>query len=628
MSRVPGPKAPVIPGHAFGGWFLLATLWGIAAAAVVVWVAAGLAALLTGGTVAPLGTGFIANVVHGRTADAWPGTPTWTVVGIAAVLAVVVAAAALSVCRSVLRRLPAAGDPVAALARNPRLAAFRALPTARKAIRLRASLAGRRPDDLQPGEIGLELGEQLLPRGRGPVLYSSWEDTEVDLMAPRSGKTTARSIPHVLSAPGAVVATSNKEDLWAATAELREQRGTVWLFDPQSITYQPQRWWWNPLRALATVEDAHRLAGHFVLTVEDPGRRDIWGPAAQDLLSSLFLAAATSGRTLHHVARWLDEPAVPTPCELLTEAGFHLLASSLRGAQNGAVETRDGIYQTARTATKALRDEAIMAWVTPCDLPDFDPYGFARSTDTLYLLSQNRSAAAPLIAGLADLVMRAAKREAERMGGRLDPPMTVSLDEAANICRIADLPELYSYMGSRGVCLVTILQSYEQGITVWGEHGMAALWGAATMKLIGAGVDSPRLARDLATLVGQHDVPVRSLSYGERHAGEQISLRRQDILEPAAIRALEPGAALLLATGVRPALLKLRPWYSGPRAGDIATARDRAVARITAGAVQRTAASTGAVRRARGARLGADRRHPYGDLTGAGETYDGGEGGR
>ncbi|MEN3541260.1 hypothetical protein AAH991_39530, partial [Microbispora sp. ZYX-F-249] len=102
------------------------------------------------------------------------------------------------------------------------------------------------------------------------------------------------------------------------------------------------------------------------------------------------------------------------------------------------------------------------------------------------------------------------------------------------------------------------------------------------------GVDSPRLARDLATLVGQHDVPVRSLSYGERHAGEQISLRRQDILEPAAIRALEPGTALLLATGVRPALLKLRPWYTGPHGADIAAARDRAVALITVGAARPT----------------------------------------
>ncbi|MGI5159367.1 hypothetical protein [Microbispora sp. CA-102843] len=139
MSRVPGPKEPVIPGHAFGGWFLLIALWGLAAVTLALWAAAGLAALLTGGTVAPLGTGFVADVLHGRTADAWPGTPTWAVAGIAAALAVAAAAVALPVCRAVLRRLPAAGDPVAALARNPRLAEFQALPTARRAIRRPAS---------------------------------------------------------------------------------------------------------------------------------------------------------------------------------------------------------------------------------------------------------------------------------------------------------------------------------------------------------------------------------------------------------------------------------------------------------------------------------------------------------
>ena len=168
--------------------------------------------------------------------------------------------------------------------------------------------------------------------------------------------------------------------------------------------------------------------------------------------------------------------------------------------------------------------------------------------------------------------MRAAERRAERLGGRLDPPMVVPLDEAANICRIADLPDLYSHLGSRGITPVTILQSYEQGVTVWGEHGMAALWGAATKKIIGAGVDSPRLARDLATLVGQHDVPVRTISYGDGRASESVSLRRQDILEPAAIRALPPGTALLLATGIKPALIHLTPWYAGPRAAEI-TAR-------------------------------------------------------
>ena len=105
--------------------------------------------------------------------------------------------------------------------------------------------------------------------------------------------------------------------------------------------------------------------------------------------------------------------------------------------------------------------------------------------------------------------------------------MVLILDEAANICRIADLPDLYSHLGSRGMVPVTILQSYQQGVSVWGEPGMASLWGAATRKVIGAGIDDPRLARDLATLVGRHDVPVRSARYGDVRSSEQISLRRQ-----------------------------------------------------------------------------------------------------
>jgi type IV secretory pathway TraG/TraD family ATPase VirD4 len=445
---------------------------------------------------------------------------------------------------------------------------------------------------MDPAEAGLALG-RLLRAGRRPgaAVYASWEDTVVAFMAPRSGKTTAQAVPFVLSAPGAVIATSNKSDLWAATATLRAAHtsGRVWLFDPQRITYQPQTWWWDLLRGLRTVEDAHRLAGHFVLTVADENRRDLWGPAAQDLLAALLLAAASSGHTLHDVAEWLNEPAVPTPIELLADVGFTAMAASLRGAQNGAAETRDGIYQTGRTAAKAMTDPEIMAWVTPprrATLPVFDPDDFAASRDTLYLLSKSRSAAAPLIAALSDTAMRAAERRAERLGGRLDPPMVVPLDEAANICRIADLPDLYSHLGSRGITPVTILQSYEQGVTVWGEHGMATLWGAATKKIIGAGVDSPRLARDLATLVGQHDVPIRTISYGDGRASESVSLRRQDILEPAAIRALPPGTALLLATGIKPALIHLTPWYAGPRAAEITVAAHAAQEQIRQKAIE------------------------------------------
>ena len=112
---------------------------------------------------------------------------------------------------------------------------------------------------------------------------------------------------------------------------------------------------------------------------------------------------------------------------------------------------------------------------------------------------------------------------------------------------------------------VTILQSYQQGVSVWGEPGMAALWGAATRKVIGAGIDDPRLARDLATLVGRHDVPGplgqlrRWPIEPSRYPCDGRTSSKRPISEPS------PGTALLLATGARPALIRLRPWYAGPQ---------------------------------------------------------------
>jgi TraM recognition site of TraD and TraG len=584
VSRALGPRPPLAAGNAALAWVLLAAAWGLAGLAWLAWAAARLAAALTGGQVLPFRMRWVTAVLHGRTGQAWPGTPTSLVAVTGAVLAAVLATAAFTAWRIITRGLGQPGDPVAALSRDRSIRKLAQDKAAEQGVRLRPSLAGARPGRLDPAEIGLLLGRLKQPAGDGPDLLASWEDTLLAFMGPRSGKTTSLGIPYVLSAPGPVVATTVRADLWAATAELRAASGSrIWVFDPQHVTAAGQRWWWNPLAAMTGVEAAHRLAGHFVLTIDDNTKRDIWGPAAQELLTSLLLAAASSQRTLLDVSRWLDDPGTPTPADLLNDAGYRALASSLQGAQHGAPETRDGIYQTARTAAKALHDPEIMAWVTPprhARLAAFDPLRFAATRDVLYLITESKSAASPLIAGLTDAAMRAGRRRAEQAGGRLDPPMVLVLDEAANICRIADLPDLYSHLGGRGMIPVTILQSYEQGITVWGEQGMAALWGSATKKLIGAGVDSPRLTRDVAILIGHHDVAVRSISVGDGRASEQISYQRRLILEAADIRAIEQGTALLLASGIRPALVDLRPWNARPDAARIDAARLRAEAAI------------------------------------------------
>jgi len=160
--------------------------------------------------------------------------------------------------------------------------------------------------------------------------------------------------------------------------------------------------------------------------------------------------------------------------------------------------------------------------------------------------------------------------------------MLCMLDEAANICPLADLPQLYSHYGGRGIILVTILQTFQQGTTVWGERGMGTLWGAATVKLVGAGGDDPRFAADVSTLIGEHDVATLSLTRDATgHLSRQVSTRRQRIMEPADVRALKRGTAILLASGARPAMLELNPWFRQPAAPVLSAHTAAAVARIS-----------------------------------------------
>lgn len=511
----------------------------------------------------------------------WPGTPAAALYGgMLGLLALVALPVAL-----LLRVLLGQAGRTKGLAGRRELAAMCPKGIEGRARELRPTLGGR--DRLHPDETGNLLGD-LVPNG--PELRSSHEDVELDLMAPRAGKSTGIAVPRVLRAQGAVLLTSNKSDVYAVTRAEREKAGTVWTFDPQGIAHTPRALWWDLLGECHTIEGSRRMAGHFVASVnDDTAKKDFWISAAQNTLTALFLAAARSGTRLPELLGWLADPADRTPVDLLRDAGLAAMAEQLQGTVRGAVETRDGIYETARQTVSCLLDPEILAWVTPDPrLPEFRPDRHVLGRDTLYLLSKDGGgSAAGVIAGLADATMRAGVVAAERMGGRLDPPLTAVLDEAANVCRISDLPDLYSHFGSRGINVVTLLQSYRQGARVWGEVGMDALWSAATVKLLGAGLDDADFVQKISTLVGQHDVRTPTVSRGKEGTSRSYSYRQEAVLPPDRIRALPKGTALLLATGVKPALIRLRPWYKEPGAAAISAAAKAETAAITERAARR-----------------------------------------
>ncbi|MER6531643.1 TraM recognition domain-containing protein [Streptomyces sp. NPDC001508] len=458
-----------------------------------------------------------------------------------------------------------------------------------KARSLRPSL--KTAKHIAANDTGILLGNL---QGTHREVRMGYEDVAVAIMAPRSGKTTSLAIPSILAAPGPVLLTSNKAagDAYTTTLAARAQAGRTWSMDPQQIAHADREMWWNPLSDATTLDGAQRLAGHFLAASVDASQQgDFWSKAGSNILSQLFLAGALDDRPITDVMQWLAFPADRAPLDILRDHHFTAVAAQLKGTVEGPPETRDGIYETARQYAAALLNSEIARWVTPQkDVPEFRPSEFVTSTDTLYLLSKDGGGgASALIAACADSVMRAATTQAERAGGRLDPPMLAILDEAANVCKISDLPDLYSHLGSRGIIPITILQSYRQGQKVWGEAGMDAMWSASTVKVIGSGIDDPDFADKLSRLIGDHDVETLSTSRSESGKSTSVSMRQERILPPDAIRALPKGTALCFATGMRAAMLDLRPWYAEPGADELGAASARASKAITERAIAKHA---------------------------------------
>lgn len=423
---------------------------------------------------------------------------------------------------------------------------------------------------------GIPIGTSVVC---GTKLYGSYEDMVAVIAGPRMNKTTATVIPAICAAPGAVLTTSNKRDVVDGTRALRRDVGKVWVFDPQQIAQEHPTWWWNPLSYVTDDVQAAKLAEHFAAASSNPGaKKDAYfDNAARDLLAALLLAAAEDHRPITDVYLWLTDDSDTAAVDILEAAGWTLRASQLDQVLHLPDKQRAGIYGSAQQMAAALANSGITAWITPQSAddprPQFDPYDFVRTaTGTLYSLSkEGQGTAGPLVTALTVAVVEAAETiassttDAAATGdGRLKTPLVGVLDEAANVCRWSDLPDLYSHFGSRGIVLMTLLQSWSQGVDVWGESGMKKLWSAANVKLYGGNVAEDEFLNSLSNMIGTWDKETRSISTGRGQRNVSTQITRERILENSDLSALPRQRGVFIGAGVRPVLVKTIPWFEQP----------------------------------------------------------------
>ncbi|MFR9750235.1 type IV secretory system conjugative DNA transfer family protein [Nocardia sp. 004] len=441
-------------------------------------------------------------------------------------------------------------------------------------------------------QLGVRLGYNDIPGvpigvgvSDGTMLYGSYEDLHLDIWGPRQGKSTSRVIPAILTAIGPVLATSNKRDVVDATRDVRKAKGSpTFVFDPQGVAGEEPTWFWDPLSWVdagrpGSEMRAARLAGHFADGDDsDDGTTDaFFDPEAEDLLAGLFLAAAVGdhagSRSILQVWEWVTNPQDTEPIELLRAAGHHYTASGLSAQYNTEPRTRSGIFGTAKKMARCLKLSNVHPWITnEYGGTQFDEMDFLERNGTLYSLSlEGRGSAAPLVSALAEAVIDVAMRKASQSaGGRLSIPLLAVLDEAANVVRWKDLPKQYSHFGSRGIVVMTVLQSWAQGVRCWGESGMNALWAAANIKVLGSGVDDTKFLQERSDAIGEYDTISRSVS--EAKGGSKTysrSLSSAKTFTVNALATLPRGRAILFPSGAPPVLIRTVPWWEGEYAAEV-----------------------------------------------------------
>lgn len=409
-----------------------------------------------------------------------------------------------------------------------------------------------------------------VPLGRAGwfTVHTPAEMWTVRLGGPRMGKSGSLAT-HALDAPGALVVTSTRADLLELTGPVRAARGRVHVFNPSAFGGYTSTVRWSLLVGCGDYATAQRRAGHVVPASTGEGAR--WDDQARRLLALLLHAAALSGGSVADVARWISTAGKATGADV---------AERLSNAPDRAValmsQAQEVFGANERTLTSITTTlAASLAWVADSgaaeigdaalDHPDLlDVAAFVRSgTDSLYLVSPSDAAA---LTGLtraltSELAHHARIAAGERPGGRLDPPLTLVLDEAPKACGAIPLHDWSADMGGRGVTGHIGAQSLSQLRETWGETGAETILTNCGAILVLGGISGSTDLEKLATLTGRRMVQL-----------DDDDRRYVEVMAPAEIAGLRKGSALILRAELPPVLATL-PWEPWRTRRDVAEAR-------------------------------------------------------
>ncbi|WP_206507208.1 type IV secretory system conjugative DNA transfer family protein [Streptomyces chrestomyceticus] len=282
----------------------------------------------------------------------------------------------------------------------------------------------------------------------------------------------------VAAAEGPLVVATTDPTLWADTKDGRAKLGPLLTYDPQHLLDTPARMRWSPTSGCEDLATAAARATALLAPVRPSSTLDsAVADAATTLLRCWLHAAAVDGRPFRQLHRWAHtKGAAHEPVRILrtnrkASAGQ---AGELESVLTAHAERREMAQELVSRTLASLASIHIRDACNPARTDALLLESFIDEGGTLYVVGESiedprtTPGAMPLLIALLSNVVERGRRMAERSSaGRLDPPLTLVLDDIAALAPFPALPGLLETGRAQGLLTLATMRSQEQARARW-----------------------------------------------------------------------------------------------------------------------------------------------------------------